>query len=178
MNLEEQLLADNSKENAVAIAHWAILKNENLQALIACFFSEEYRINQRATFALMQVENLAPNLLISYLELFENKLLDTELTTAQRRNIIRILQTKAKYYKRELELYDYCLKMAISKQQPVAVRAFAMRVATNIVKKYPELKHELVSVLNDINENQTLSNGLMNRLGKCLKALAPINKFN
>jgi hypothetical protein len=53
-------------------------------------------------------------------------------------------------------LIDLCFKYLSSELYPVAVKAHAMQIVYNHVLLYPELKDELVAVLEDQMENNTV----------------------
>jgi hypothetical protein len=52
-------------------------------------------------------------------------------------------------------LIDLCFSYLVSELYPVAVKAHAMQVIYNHVLIYPELKHELITVIEDQAENNT-----------------------
>jgi hypothetical protein len=45
------------------------------------------------------------------------------------------------------ELSDYCFSVLLSSKETVAVKVYAMQIAANACKRYPELKSELLSCI-------------------------------
>ncbi len=66
-------------------------------------------------------------------------------------------------------LIDLCFKYLTSELYPVAVKAHAMQIVYNHVLLYPELKDELVAVLEDQMENNTV--GFMSRGRRLIKQM-------
>ena len=63
---------------------------------------------------------------------------------AVKRNTLRVLQNIEISEKYCGKLYDSCYTFLHSIKEPIAVRSFALMVLTNISKKYPELKTEVL----------------------------------
>ena len=74
------------------------------------------------------------------------------LHDAVKRNTVRLLQDIVIPKKYHGKLVDICFKFILSQTQPLAIRAFAISVAANICKSYPELKNELLLILNDLKQ--------------------------
>ena len=66
-------------------------------------------------------------------------------------------------------LIDECFSYLVSELYPVAVKAHAMQIIYNHVLLYPELKHELTTVLRDQAENNSV--GFKSRGNRLIKQM-------
>ena len=67
-------------------------------------------------------------------------------------------------------MFDCCLSYLTDVEETVAVKAFSMTVLYRICQKYPDLKQELIPVIED-NLAYSDKAGLQNRGKKILKKL-------
>ena len=66
-------------------------------------------------------------------------------------------------------LIDECFSYLVSELYPVAVKAHAMQIIYNHVLLYPELKHELTTILRDQAENNSV--GFKSRGNRLIKQM-------
>lgn len=170
MNLEEELLKEHSKAQGNKIAAYVLQKNERFDNLMEIFFTENYRLNQRAAFSVNICYGKNPEIIEPYIERLVTNLKRTDLHDAVKRNTIRILQFINLPAELEGQIYDLCFKYLISKDEPIAIKAFSMRVLANICKNHPELKNELIPVIEDMIPFG--SSGIKNRGKKIIKELS------
>ena len=148
MDIKKKLQADsNVKRNRVLAQH--ILEHPQLfDELMQYFFSEDLRIAQRSS----NVVNLCVeknNLLIfPYLPKIIKGLKKTP-HDAYKRNSIRLMQFIDLPEEHIGDVADICFKYLDSVKEPIAVRAFSMTVLYNITKTYPEIKNELIMMIED-----------------------------
>jgi hypothetical protein len=81
-----------------------------------------------------------------------SRLGEKEQHPAVARNILRIFQETGVPEKYEGALIDICFGHLVNEGSPVAIRAFAITNASNICRKYPELKKELAIMLSQISQ--------------------------
>lgn len=64
---------------------------------------------------------------------------------------------------------DYCFKILLSADEPIAVRAHAMQILFNVCKEIPDLKNELIESIQSIQTEA--SPGIISKSKKLLKQL-------
>ena len=86
-----------------------------------------------------------------------------------KRNVVRLLQFIDIPKKNQRAVVDICFKFFNDKKEPIAVRVFSMTVLAHLTKDIPELKNELVPIIED--ELPYGSAGFISRGRKVLKEL-------
>jgi hypothetical protein len=146
VNIQELLIKEHSKTQCLAIKS-AVLGNHALMPdLMECFFSDYNRLGQRAAWPVSYIAIENPTLIMPYLPEMV-KMLDEPHHDAILRNTIRILQDIDIPEEIEGEVYEKCFNLFNDPKRAIAIRVFAMSVCTNVAIKYPELKEELVSLI-------------------------------
>ena len=119
-----------------------------MQELMACFFSDDWVLCQKASWPVTMVADRAPELLEPYLsQMIKN--LDRPLHDAVIRNTIRAWQIMDIPEEHEGEIYDRCFEYFADPQFPVAVRVFSMTVCGNIAMRHPSLAAEIIPIIED-----------------------------
>ena len=152
MDIEKQLEAEHSKTSTTAIVNYIGSDKTRFKVLMDIFLKGEYRLTQRAAWPLSYVVIEHPKLVSPYFEKLIQKLQQPDSHPAIPRNILRMFQQipiPEKYYG---NLIDICFNFIINQTHPVAIRAFAITTASKICGQYPELKNELIMVLNDLHQ--------------------------
>src|SRR3546814_3981435 len=106
------------------------------------FFSDQYRIQQRTSWAVMHCVTRQPTLITPYLEKMIN-LLDKPVHDAVKRNITRILRDIDIPKAFHGQVADHCFRLLGDATSPVAIKAFSMYILQKIVRAEPELANEL-----------------------------------
>ncbi|MBN4072831.1 hypothetical protein JYT74_02200 [Crocinitomix catalasitica] len=169
MNIEEQLMTENSKRN------WNILITEivknpgQMTSLMKLYFNEEYHRSMRSSQVVSQLFAHRPDLIEPYLIQMANYL-DDDPPTAIKRSVMRIYQWTEIDEEVEGKLFDYAIKYMRSKDEPIAIKAFSMTVARRICERYPELAPEAIAPI-EILVEENYSTGTVNRGKKELKKL-------
>lgn len=169
MNFEAILNDIHSKEMSEKIAAFVVKHPQRLDDLLACFFSKDIRLCQRAAWPIGKLGVLMPELLYPHLEsMLKN--LDNPPHDAIVRNTLRTMEEMDIPEDLEGEVFERCFNYIINLKSAVAIRAFAIPVCAKIAMKYPELKAELI----DEFETQSLhatSAAIKHRLKKYLAKL-------
>lgn len=143
MDIEKRLAAEHSKTLTLAIVKYIDDDKKRFKILMNLFLSSDYRITQRAAWPLSYVVIEHPKLVVPYLAKLIKKLDEPGNHPAIARNILRIFQEIDIPEKFEGALVESCFRFLVSAESPIAIKAFAITVASRICKKYPELKNEL-----------------------------------
>jgi len=172
-DLRTALTAEHSKSKALLIVDWIGDDVERHRQLMDLFFSAEYQIHQRSAWVVILSYQEQPHLIQPYLvKLVDN--LDNPVHDAVIRNTIRIFEEVNIPEEIEGKLYDKCIKYLTSPKYAVAIRAFSMTVASRIAIKYPELKEELIEVI-ELFDKHEQKPGFHSRAKKTLKILRKKN---
>jgi hypothetical protein len=170
-SLREEILKEHSKRHTVYLTNKIGADQDAFDELMELFLGDEYRVTQRASWVVSHCYDVHPWLLQKHLKaIIENMQGPTHVTV--KRNTLRMLQLMD--IPDELLGYtaDLCFKFLNSGKESIAVKANAMTVLFNIVKKYPELKDELKITIEE--QMPFGSTGFKNRGSKILKALKKI----
>ncbi len=147
MDIGAALRSEHSKEQTMRIVHFIGADAKKFKELMTIFFGAEYRMTQRAAWPVSYCIKDHPVLIEPYLEKCIDLLTDKKTHDAVRRNVVRLLQYVEIPKNLLGKVYSHCIDLIDDVNEPVAVRAFAVTVATEIAKSEPELIKELQLVI-------------------------------
>lgn len=168
MDIKKAIVKEHSSRNTQSIVTYIGNNPGRFNVLVQIFLAGPYRVSQRASWPLSYCVEQHPELIKPHLGVIL-KVLDNETVhDAVRRNIVRLLQfieIPKRYYGK---VWSACYDL-MNPKQPVAIRAFSMTVLAAIAVKEPDLKNELILLI----ENQLpyASAGYLARARKVLKEL-------
>ncbi|MEO8150662.1 MAG: hypothetical protein ABI723_23725 [Bacteroidia bacterium] len=168
MSIREALLKEHSKAQTNRIVNYIGDDEKKFAELMDLFFNDEYRVVQRSAWSVSNCAEAHPQLIMPYLKKMI-ELLGEDVHNAVKRNIVRVLQfidIPKKHYGKAAQA---CFDLLLSKDEPVAVKVFAMTVIANISKHEPDLKNELRIIIND--QLPYSSAGFKSRAKKILMAI-------
>lgn len=143
MDIRQALMAEHSKRQTTDIVEFIGDDPKRFAELMKLFFAGEYRLTQRAAWPMSCCVEKHPELAQPYLPKLLNCLKREDQHDAVKRSIVRLLQY-IEIPKRLIgRVYALCFDLIDDAYQPIAVRAFAMTVATRIAKSEPDLMNEL-----------------------------------
>ena len=142
MDLQSQLLLKHDKHNMLCIREYIGSDPERFADLMNQFFSGGYRIQQRASWAVMHCVDRHPGLVGPYLEKMID-LLDQPVHDSVKRNTTRIMRHVE--IPRELhgKAATHCFRLLADPASSTAIKVFSMYVLAKIVREEPELGPEL-----------------------------------
>jgi hypothetical protein len=172
MQLEAQLLAENSRSNAELIADWVGADTRRFAQLLSLFAAGEYRIVQRAAAVISLCAEQHLELVAPHIRVMLARCRDKGIPVAVKRNVMRILQF--------VPVPDDCTELTLDigftllqdPEETIAVRAFSMTVLEQVSRPYPEIRSELQAVINHALEYEDTSAGFRNRAQKTLALLS------
>jgi hypothetical protein len=147
MDIRQTLLAEHSKRQTMKIVRFIGEDAEKFKELVEIFLTEEYRLAQRSAWAVNYCAQLNPKLVEPYLEKMLDQLERGDVHDAVKRNVVRLLQYVVIPEELLGRVYTHCFDLVDDSESPVAVRVFALSVATNIAKAEPDLQRELQLVV-------------------------------
>jgi len=170
--LHKRILDIKSKEHVHAIVRDIKAKIYTMQDLMELYFGEHKRTTQYSSWIITHIAEKHIHLIRPYFKkMVENLEGNTNYTVV--RNTIRAFQFAEIPEELEGILIDKCFEYLFEKKYPVAVKAFSIGVAEKIVMKHPELKEELILLLEE--QIPYGSSGFKARAGKALKKLRKLS---
>ncbi len=117
--------------------------------LVDLFLHDEYRVVQRAAWPLSLVAEKYPEMVAPHLEVMVRRMDDPGIPVSVKRNVVRVLQFLEVPEPLHGRVMDVCFRFLEDPQEKVAVRAFSMTVLANLAKTYPDIRQEIVLLIED-----------------------------
>lgn len=151
MTIRDELLKHpiHLKKDAIAIAAFAILSDENFRALLDCFLSKDNRVAQRAAWSVNWAAQKKPEMIQPYIGTLVDQLKKTDVHDAVIRNSLRVLENLIIPEQFQGEVMDACFIFLQKRDTAIAIKAFALTVVFNLSKIYPEIKNELRLIIQE-----------------------------
>ena len=170
MNIRTQLLIDHSRANADAVQCYVEQNPASLPELMACFFSDEVQVAQRAAMVVGNFGRSHPEQIEPWWQDLVNATEDPVHAAIPRAVIRYFSELKLQLPKSiESRLIDRCLQAVIDPEKKTATSAFAMKFITDRADRYPEQAKRLSAALIRLIPSGTP--GFQNRGRKMLEQL-------
>lgn len=169
MDLEKEILKQHNKKQANKIADYVSDNTSRFKALVDVYLGGPYRVTQRSAWPLGICIERHPALLKPHVKKILDHLSYPNVHDAAKRNTMRLLQFVDIPKRFHGRVVQTCFDFLQSKHEPVAVKVFSMSVLANIIMDQPELRQELIIVLED--QFPYASAAFRSRARKILKAL-------
>lgn len=150
MDLREAILEEHSKRQVLRIAAYVGADCKRFARLMNLFLSGDYRIGQRSAWVVNWCTRKHPELIVPWLKKMVLNLQREELHDAVKRNTLRVLGDVKLPEEVQGAAAEVCFRFLLSKDEAVAVKAFAMTVLGNICRQHPGLKQEVKMVIKDM----------------------------
>lgn len=171
MDIRKELLKQHSKAQTTKIARFIGDDKERFDELMQLFLYDESQITQRAAWVMSYCCEAYGKLLTPYLSDLINYLQEKNLHDAVKRNIFRVFQYVNFSDEYAGSAYDAAYKYFTSRSEAIAIRVFALTVLVNICKKYPELKDELIPIIEEELYEEEVKPAYISRAKKALVVL-------
>ncbi len=169
MDIRAAILQEHSKKQALLIANYISSNQERFDQLMHLFLTDEYRVVQRAAYAVSHCADRHIEMVYPHLPAMVEYLKDRSTHIATRRNIVRILSQIDVPEPLMGNVATLCFDFLIDPKEAVAVKIYSMEVLYQLTLKEPDLQNELILV---IEENMIHgSAGIRSRGRKVLKRL-------
>jgi len=155
MDIREEVLREHSKKQVLKIAAWIGNDEDRFRQFLFIFLNDEYRVVQRISWVLSAVAEAQPKLVEKNIGRIVKKLDEKNIHVAVKRNVVRVLQFLNIPVKHRAKVFDHCINYIADPNETIAVRCFAMSVASKIAKQYPELLGELEQTINLLIKDST-----------------------
>lgn len=120
---------------------------ENLKLLFELTFKSKHPKSWRAAYIVDKINDNHPELIAPFIPqmIFSLK---TETNSSKKRHYLKLVSQHKFSPKHHSFLIDYCLNCFTSAGEPVSIRVHALQILFNISELEPDLKPELLSVIN------------------------------
>ena len=149
MLLKEEILKEHSKRQTDKIIKWIGTDQTKFDELVKLFLQSEYRVTQRAGWPLSNIGIEHPEMIAKHLKPMLMNLKKENLHNAVIRNTFRLLQFIPLPKKLSGLAAEVAFNYFTDKSQPVAIHVFSMTVLGNLCKQFPELKNELLPLIEE-----------------------------
>jgi hypothetical protein len=164
----ERLLA---RGNTSQLVDYVTDNNYLFKSLINTYIQGPNRITRQLAGALIEIALSKPDLLRPHWRRLIKSINDPGASVGLKRNTIRLMQFVPVPRTQQGNVIDLCFRFLTSKSETIAVKVFAMSVAELLSRDIPELRRELIIVV----EDQLPYSGpaFSSRAANVLKALRP-----
>lgn len=169
MNLEKALSASYSQSGVRKIADYIGDDTTRFKLLVDHVLSFDNKKMQLAAGSMSICVEKHPSLLKAYIKKLIKAASASSATDSLKRNVPRALQFVQVPAKDQGIVADFCSTALSNRKEAIAIRVFAMTILGNIAKEHPDLKQELVLLLEG--ELPVGSAGYISRAKKVLKQL-------
>ena len=151
MSLNNLLEDKNFRKNKVQKLLEQIQQKPNiLPELISSFLKGPSAVTQKASWIINYCAEKDYQLISPYLPLMIEKLKESNISDAVKRNTIRLLQFIEVQEELEGEVMNICFDFLSSRKEAVAIKAFSLTVLARLCQKYPEVRNELKILVEDL----------------------------
>lgn len=149
MNLLKSILKEHSKAMTYQIVDYIGSSPTRFQELLILFLAGPYRVTQRAAWPMSYCVRSHPALIKPHLKKVLDHLSKPSIHDSVKRNTVRLLQDVKIPKSLQGRAADVCFEYLSNPKEPIAVRVFSMTVLANIAKENPELKNEIIPIIED-----------------------------
>jgi len=149
MRLRDEIGKEHSKKQTNKIVQWVGASQERFNQLFDLFLNDEYRVVQRAAWAVCFCVMDHPELIRKNFSKLVKYLQQPGLHVAVKRNSVRLLQYVEIPVKYQGYVMDICFRYLEDPAEAVAVKAFALTVLAKLAQQYPEIIPEIKLLIND-----------------------------
>jgi hypothetical protein len=147
MDIKEILQLDHSKANRDIIVNWIGSDQKRFDKLLDFVLENHIVISPRAAWSLSYSAQANPGLVIRHLGKLIKNLKKPKLHDAVKRNTLRFLEEIAIPERFHGVLMNTCFDYIISPNEKPAIKAFSLTILANLARQYPEIKHELKTII-------------------------------
>ena len=167
--MRELLTKKASRLNSYQVVAMVGQDYELYKELIGLIVENVSPISEKAAWAMNHCYENGVGFFEDYFSEMTQVLSEINYSDSIKRNIVRIFQFIDIPEQFQASIINSCFALVTDKKSAIAVKAFSLGVLEKMVKIYPELKNELVAVIEDLLPKA--SSGLKNRGQHILKRL-------
>jgi hypothetical protein len=169
VDLKTQILKEHSKANCDRIVRFVGNNQKRFADLVDVYLAGPNRVTQRAAWPISVCVEQQPELITPHFKKLLAFVIKRGVHVAVKRNTMRLLRFVDIPKKFQGQVAEIAFGFLSDKKETVAVQVFAMTVLANIAKEVPELKNELIPLIED--QLPYASAGFLSRGARVLKQL-------
>ena len=147
MDIEKEILAVRSKDQVATLVKWVGKDKMRFQQLMEFLLQGDEPLAKKSAWIIGHCAEEHPELVSPWLKPMINRMQETGVHSAVKRNVVRILQFVEIPRKLQGVVANLCFELISSIDEPIAVRTFSITVLAKIAQVEPELKKELEIVV-------------------------------
>jgi hypothetical protein len=155
MNIKEALLKDHSKATRDIIVHWIGTNQKRFNLLFELFLNGDDITTQRASWAMSYAVQANPKFISRQFRKLLLNLKKPRRHDAVKRNTLRLLQEIMVPERFQGELMDTCFNYIASPIEKPAIKAFSLTILFNLSRQYPDIRHELKTIIESSWDNES-----------------------
>ena len=167
MDIQKYLMRNHYSRNAASLVKLIDSDTDHFDSLIEMMVIGPTHLASRASWIMSMMIEKQPARFQPYLKTIIQQLGKPGLSMPVKRHILRSLQFVDIPKRYHARLINQCFAFLQHTNEPIAVKVFAMTVLANITKHMPELRNELIIVLED--QLPYASAGYRSRASKILR---------
>jgi hypothetical protein len=160
--IDKEILREHSKRNTLRIARWVGDDIGRFSGLMKIFLGRDRVLVQRSSWIMSLCIENAPSLAVPWIPKMIKKCTGNDVHDSVQRNVMRSLQFVETPKRHRGIVVNAAFDILQSAHGSIAAKAFAMTVIAEIARKEPDLKNELLIVLDEILANPS-SAGIRSR---------------
>lgn len=174
MNLESEILKENSKRQVLKIAKWIGNNPARFKLLMELFLYGEPVTTQRTAWTVGYYGEKYPELIKQRLPSMLEKMNGNNVHCAVKRNVVRTLQYIENPRSQLCKAINICFDEMASLESPIAVRVYSMYVLEKVAKQEAGIRNKLRVTIEQMLPYS--SGGIIASAKKVLKQLAELNR--
>lgn len=170
MDIQAEIEAEHSKKMAIKVANYIGDNRKRFRILLELFLGNEPILVQRSGYPLSYCFDAHPEMVAEYaIELIDSLNRKEKRHVATKRNVLRTVSGIEIPESRVGMMAQYCFDILEHRDEPIAVRVYAMQILYNISNKEPDLKPELKMLIESFVELE--GKGIRSRGYRLIKKL-------
>lgn len=149
-DLTSEIEKEHSKKNTVRLARWVGRDAGRFARLMELFLGDDPQSNRRSSWVMTYCIERYPELAVPWIKKMISQCMHTNAHDAIQRNVMRSLQFVDIPQGKRGIVVNAGFDILQSVRSSIAAKAFSMTVLANIANREPDLKKELILVLEEI----------------------------
>lgn len=170
MDIQAEIAAEHSKKMAIKVAKYIGNNPKRFRLLLDIFLGTDPVLVQRSGYPMSYCFDAHPKMVTEFsIELIDSLNRKDKRHIATKRNVLRTISGIEIPASRVGMMAQYCFDILEHREDPIAVRVYAMQILYNISNKEPDLKPELKMLIESFVELE--GTGIRSRGYRLLKKL-------
>jgi len=149
MDLRQQILKEHSKAQTLKIVNWIGSDQSRFDKLFNLFLNDLPMVVQRAAWPLSYAVVAHPIFIKKHFKKLLHNLDKPGIHNAVRRNTVRLLDEVEIPSKYEGDIMNRCFDYLLDPKEMAAVKAHSLTILNKLSAKYPEIKTELITIIEE-----------------------------